>query len=338
MRLSGRTAAVALGLTALAVVPALATIFDAPFYTGLFSRVMIFAIAAVSLDLILGYAGLVSFGHAAYFGIGAYAVGILSFHGIGNGFVHFAAALLAAAAAALAIGFVSLRTSGVYFIMITLAFGQMVYFLGVSVNRYGGDDGLNVSRHSDFAGLIDLADQTVLYYFAFAFLVLVLLLGGRLVQSRFGVLLQGVKSNERRILAIGFPTFRYKLAAFVIAGAVCGLAGALFVNLTLFVSPSIMHWTRSGEIMMMVILGGIGTLIGPVFGAAAYLILESVLSRLTEHWQAVLGPILILVVLFSKSGLFGLIARGPRRSLSSSSSPGLTRGSADGRVKPGHDV
>jgi branched-chain amino acid transport system permease protein len=313
MRLTARAVAAAIALLALALVPMIATPLDAPFYTGLFARVMIFAIAAVSLDLILGYAGLVSFGHAAYFGIGAYAVGILSFHGIGNGFAHFAAALLAAAAAALVIGFVSLRTSGVYFIMITLAFGQMVYFLGVSVNRYGGDDGLNISRHSDFAGLIDLGDQTVLYYFVFAFLLAVLLLGSRVVQSRFGVLLQGIKSNEPRMVAIGFPTFRYKLAAFVIAGAVCGLAGALFANLTLFVSPSIMHWTRSGEIMMMVILGGLGTLFGPVFGAAAYLILESVLSRLTEHWQATLGPILILVVLFSKSGLLGLIAPRERR-------------------------
>jgi branched-chain amino acid transport system permease protein len=313
MRLTARAVAATIGLLALALVPMIATALDAPFYTGLFARVMIFAIAAVSLDLILGYAGLVSFGHAAYFGIGAYAVGILSFHGIGNGFAHFAAALLAAAAAALVIGFVSLRTSGVYFIMITLAFGQMVYFLGVSVNRYGGDDGLNISRHSDFAGLIDLGNQTVLYYFVFAFLLAVLLLGSRVVQSRFGVLLQGIKSNEPRMVAIGFPTFRYKLAAFVIAGAVCGLAGALFANLTLFVSPSIMHWTRSGEIMMMVILGGLGTLFGPVFGAAAYLILESVLSRLTEHWQAALGPILILVVLFSKSGLLGLIAPRERR-------------------------
>src|SRR5436309_9216263 len=311
--MSGRHVAICVALAALALVPAVATVAEAPFYIGLFARIIVFAIAAVSLDLILGYGGLVSFGHAAYLGIGAYAVGILSYHGISDGVVHFAAALFAAAAAALAIGFVSLRTTGVYFIMITLAFGQMVYFLGVSVNRYGGDDGLNISRHSDFAGLIDLADQTVLYYFAFAFLVLVLLLGGRLVQSRFGVLLQGVKSNERRILAIGFPTFRYKLAAFVIAGAVCGLAGALFANLTLFVSPSIMHWTRSGEIMMMVILGGIASLIGPVFGAAAYLILESVLSRLTEHWQAVLGPLLILVVLFSKGGLLGVFAVRPWR-------------------------
>ena len=312
-RLDPKTIAAFVALAALALVPAVAAAADAPFYTGVFARIMVFAIAAVSLDLILGYGGLVSFGHAAYLGIGAYAVGILNFHGVSDGFIHFAAAFLAAAVAALAIGCVSLRTSGVYFIMITLAFSQMVYFLGVSLNRYGGDDGLNISRHSDFGGLIDLGDQTVLYYFVFGVLLLVLFLGSRIVQSRFGVLLQGVKSNERRMIAIGFPTFRYKLAAFVISGAIGGVAGALFANLTLFVSPSMMHWSRSGEIMMMVILGGIGTLFGPVLGAAAYLILESVLSRLTEHWQALLGPILILVVLFSKAGLLGLVSGRARR-------------------------
>ena len=300
-------------LALLALVPPVAMAADAPFYVGLFARIMVFAIAAVSLDLILGYGGLVSFGHAAYLGIGAYAVGILSFHGVTGGFAHFATAFFAAAAAALVIGFVSLRTSGVYFIMITLAFSQMVYFLGVSLNQYGGDDGLNIARHSNFGAALDLKDPVVFYYFVFALLLVFLFLGSRIVRSRFGVLLQGVKSNERRMIALGFPTFRYKLAAFVMAGAVCGVAGALFANLTLFVSPSIMHWTRSGEILMMVILGGLGSLIGPVFGAAAYLILESVLSRLTEHWQAVLGPILILVVLFSKTGLYGLFAIGARR-------------------------
>jgi branched-chain amino acid transport system permease protein len=313
MRLNGRSLAAVAALAGLALVPVAAAAADAPFYTGLFARIMIFAIAAVSLDLILGYGGLISFGHAAYLGVGAYAVGILSYHGIGNGFVHFAVAFLAAALAALVIGLVSLRTTGVYFIMITLAFSQMVYFLGVSLNQYGGDDGLNISRHSNFGGALDLDDPVVLYYFVFASLLLFLFLGNRIVQSRFGVLLQGVRSNERRMIALGFPTFRYKLAAFVMAGAICGVAGALFANLTLFVSPSIMHWTRSGEIMMMVILGGIASLIGPVFGAAAYLILESVLSRLTEHWQAVLGPLLILVVLFSKGGLLGMLAWWPGR-------------------------
>jgi branched-chain amino acid transport system permease protein len=306
----GVAALVCLG--ALALVPVAASVADAPYYLGLFARVMVFAIAAVSLDLILGYGGLVSFGHAAYLGIGGYAVGILSFHGISNGFVHFAVAPAAAAAAALVIGFVSLRTVGVYFIMITLAFSQMVYFLGVGLNQYGGDDGLNIRRHSEFGTMLDLADPVVLYYFVLAVLVLLLFVGGRVVRSRFGMLLQGIRSNERRMVALGFPTFRYKLTAFVIAGAVCGLAGARFANLTLFVSPSIMHWTRSGEILMMVILGGIGTLIGPVLGAAAYLLLESVLARWSEHWQAILGPLLILVVLFSKSGLLGLISSSRR--------------------------
>jgi branched-chain amino acid transport system permease protein len=312
--MGGRCGAIFVALAALALVPAVATVAEAPFYIGLFARIMVFAIAALSLDLILGYGGLVSFGHAAYFGIGAYAVGILSYYGVTDGIAHFATAFFAAAIAALFIGFVSLRTSGVYFIMITLAFGQMVYFVGIGLNEYGGDDGLNIARHSNFGAALDLDRPVVFYYFAYALLLLFLFLAGRIVRSRFGMLLQGVKSNERRMIALGFPTFRYKLAAFVMAGAVCGIAGALFANLTLFVSPSIMHWTRSGEIMMMVILGGLGSLVGPVFGAAAYLILESVLSRLTEHWQAVLGPLLILVVLFSKTGLYGLFAVSRRRS------------------------
>lgn len=294
-------------LAALALVPPLAAFIGEPFYIQVFTRVMIFAIAALSLDFILGYGGLVSFGHAAYLGIGAYAVGILSFHGVTNGFVHFAASAGACAVAAALIGAVSLRTSGVYFIMITLAFAQMVFFLAVGLRQYGGDDGLGIARPSDFGSLVDLAEPWTLYHVVFGFLALFLFLGGRAVRSRFGVLLQGIRSNERRMVALGFPTFRYKLAAFVIAGSVCGVAGALFANLTLFVSPSILHWTRSGELMMMVILGGIGTLIGPVFGAAAYLLLENVLSRWTEHWPALLGPLLIVIVLCSHSGLLGLL-------------------------------
>src|SRR5205807_3483648 len=195
--MGGRYGAIFVALAALALVPAVATVAEAPFYIGLFARIMVFAIAALSLDLILGYGGLVSFGHAAYLGIGAYAVGILSFHGVSNGFVHFAAALCAAAVAALIIGFVSLRTSGVHFIMITLAFSQMVYFLGISLNQYGGDDGLNIRRHSDFGAALDLKDPVVFYYFVFALLLVFLFLGSRIVRSRFGVLLQGVKSNER---------------------------------------------------------------------------------------------------------------------------------------------
>jgi branched-chain amino acid transport system permease protein len=305
--IDARGIAILVCLTALALVPPVAAAVGEPFYIQVFARVMVFAIAALSLDFILGYGGLVSFGHAAYLGIGAYAVGILAFHGITNGFAHFATAVAACALAAALIGAVSLRTSGVYFIMITLAFAQMVYFLAVGLRQYGGDDGLGITRPSDFGGIIDLAEPWTLYYVVFGFLALFLFLGGRAARSRFGVLLQGIRSNEQRMIALGFPIFRYKLAAFVIAGSVCGVGGALFANLTLFVSPSILHWTRSGEIMMMVILGGIGTLIGPVLGAAAYLLLESVLSRWTEHWPALLGPLLIVVVLCSKSGLLGLL-------------------------------
>ena len=293
------------GIVALALVPLLAATFDAPFYVDLFTRVVIFAIAAVSLDLILGYGGMVSFGHAAYLGIGSYAIGILSYYGVTDGFLQFGVAIAAAALIALAIGCVSLRTSGVYFIMITLAFGQMIYFLCESLNQFGGDNGLNIPTHSDFAGLLDLDDAATLYYLALACLVACLLLGHRVVESRFGMVVRGAKSNERRMAALGIATFRYRLTAFVIAGAMGGLAGALFANQTLFLSPAIMHWTRSGEIMMMVILGGMGTLCGPVAGAAVYLVLENVLSGWTSHWQATLGPILVVIVLFRKGGILG---------------------------------
>jgi branched-chain amino acid transport system permease protein len=309
MKLGRKALVTAVALVALAALPPIALALDQDFYVDMFTRIMIFAIAAVSLDLILGYGGLVSFGHAAYLGIGSYAVGILAYHGFGNGFLQFGVAILASALVALFIGWVSLRTSGVYFIMITLAFGQMIYFLGESINQYGGDNGLNIQQHSDFAGLLDLDDSTTLYYFVFAWLVLCLGLCWRLVNSRFGMVIQGAKSNERRMLALGFRTFRYKLLAFVISGAIAGIAGALLANLTLFLSPSIMHWTRSGEVMMMVILGGMGSLIGPVFGAVVYLLFENLLSGVTEHWQAILGPFLVLVVLFSKSGLMGFVGR-----------------------------
>ena len=312
MRLGRRALTVALGAVALAAIPPIAVALGQPFYLDLFTRILIFAIAALSLDLILGYGGMVSFGHAAYLGIGAYAVGILSHYGLTGGVLHFAVAILASALAALVIGAISLRTSGVYFIMITLAFTQMIYFLGVSLNVYGGDDGMNIAAHSDFGGVLPFDNASVLYYVTFAALLLFYFAGRRLVGSRFGMVIRGVKSNERRMAAIGFATFRYKLAAFVISGAMCGVAGALLANLTLFVSPSIMHWTRSGEVMMMVILGGMGTLFGPVAGAAAYLVLENVLSGVTEHWQAILGPLLILLVLFSKAGLLGLLPASAR--------------------------
>ena len=303
-----RAVTLAAGGVLLALVPPIAALTDQPFYLDLFRRMMIFAIAAVSLDLILGYGGMVSFGHAAYLGIGAYAVGIPAYHGITNGFLQLGLAVAASALVALVIGAISLRTSGVYFIMITLAFAQMLYYLGISLETYGGDNGMRLAARSRFVGAVDLAQPATFYYLVLAILVLLLVAGRRLVASRFGMVIRAAKANEPRARAIGFSTARYKLTAFVIAGATAGLAGALLANQTEYLTPDFMHWTRSGEIMFMVILGGMGSLFGPVLGAVALLLLEDVLSALTAHWQIILGPILILVVLFAKRGLFGLLA------------------------------
>jgi branched-chain amino acid transport system permease protein len=302
-----RRVVVGLGFVGLGLVPLVAEALQQPFYIDLFRRIMIFAMAAISLDLILGYGGMVSFGHAAYLGIGAYAVGILAAHGIESGFIQWPVAMLASMLIALVIGAISLRTSGVYFIMITLAFTQMLYYLGISLETYGGDDGMPLRARSRFAGLVDLADAHSFYYMVLGLLVLFLVLSQRLVNARFGMVIRAARSNDARAQAIGFAPFPYKLTAFVIAGSMCGLAGALLANQTEYLTPEFMHWTRSGEILFMVILGGIGTLVGSVVGAVVLLLLEQVLSSWTEHWQIVLGPILILVVLFARRGLVGLL-------------------------------
>ena len=298
------------GLAALALVPVVATALNQPFYIDLVRRVMIFAIAALSLDLILGYGGMVSFGHAAYLGIGGYAVGILAHYGITNGFVQLAVAVGGSALVALAIGAVSIRTSGIYFIMITLAFTQMLYFLGISLEEFGGDDGMRITVLSDFGGLINLGNSTAFYYLVLIILLAFLYLVQRIVRSRFGMVLRAAKSNEARTRAIGFSPYPYRLAAFVIAGAMCGVAGLLLVNHTAYLTPDFMHWTRSGEIMFMVILGGIGTGVGPVLGALVLLVLEDTLSGVTgftgQHWQLFIGVFLVLVVLFAKRGLVSL--------------------------------
>jgi branched-chain amino acid transport system permease protein len=310
MRSRVRTLTLAAALLALALVPVVAALANEPFYLDLFRRIMIFAIAAVSLDLILGFGGMVSFGHAAYLGIGAYAVAIPAFYGIHSGAVQWALAFGLSGLVALAIGAVSLRTSGVSFIMITLAFTQMLYYLGISINAWGADDGMRLARRSQFGGVVDLTNAYVFYYVVFGLLVGLLWLGHRLINARFGLVIRAAKSNDPRMRAIGFSTFRYKLAAFVIAGAVCGLAGALLANQTEYLTPSYMHWTRSGDIMVMVILGGMGTLYGPVLGAVAFLLLEDILSAWTVHWQVVLGPLLVLVVLYARRGLYGLLPGG----------------------------
>lgn len=308
---------------ALLVLPPAAEALDESFLIGLFTRALIFALAAASLDLILGFGGMVSFGHSAYFGAGAYVVAITSFHGAGgdapawpfalpwfdSALAVWPLAVGGAALLALLIGAVSLRTSGMYFIMITLAFAQMLYYFFVSLEVYGGDDGLSIARRNRLPGL-GLENEAAFYYVCLLLLAVLLFLGRRLVRSRFGMVLQGCKENEERMRALGFPVYRYKLAAFVLAGAVAGLAGALMANYMGFVDPALMHWTVSGEIMVMVILGGMGTLAGPVIGAAVLLLLEEILSAYMEHWMIILGPVLVLVVLFARRGIWGWLERG----------------------------
>ena len=313
-------------LAVLLVLPLLAEAAGERFYISLATRILIFGLAAASLDLILGFGGMVSFGHAAFVGIGAYVVGVMFFHqfegstlfglpGSVNAFLVWPLAVLASALAAFVIGAICLRTKGIGFIMITLAFAQMFYFLFVSMRRYGGDDGIALWSRSEFGGLIDIEDNTSFYYLVLAILLAFLGFCHRLLNARFGMVIRGVKENERRMQALGFPTYRYKLAAFTIAGAGGGLAGALLANATTYAGPAFMTWDRSGEIIVMVVLGGMGTLFGPVFGAAALLLMEEVLADITEHWQIVLGPILLLVVLFARRGLYGLIQGRPGGSM-----------------------
>jgi branched-chain amino acid transport system permease protein len=331
-RLTAPRIAAAAVLILLGLVPVLAAILAQPFYVTLFTRILIFALAALGLNLILGYGAMVSFGHAMYMGLGAYAVGMLGFHGVTNGWAHLGVALLAGLAVALAVGAICLRTSGMAFIMITLAFAQMLFFLAVSLKEYGGDDGLRVATRSDF-GVFNLAEPTTLYYAAYICLLGVLLFFHRLIASRFGMVLRGCKSNPRRMQALGFPTLRYRLAAYVISALVCVLAGMLLANLTRFVAPSYMAWTVSGELIVMVVLGGLGTLVGPVVGAAALLLLEEFLSSLklgvtwldaliNQHWLALIGLFIVFVVLALKQGLYGrLVAREAQRFTSARDAP-----------------
>jgi branched-chain amino acid transport system permease protein len=295
-------------LAGLAMVPVYCHVSGNFFLLSLFTRIIILAMAAVSLNLIMGFGGMVSFGHAAYIGIGGYVVGILAYEGTTSGLIQWPLALVVSALFALVIGALSLRTRGVYFIMITLAFAQMIYYVGVGLSRYGGDDGLTIYRRSQFAGLINLNNKTAFYYLCFGLLLATIYCIWRLVNSRFGLVIQGSRSNDRRMRAIGFPTFRYRLACFVIAGTICGLAGVLLANHTDFISPAMMHWTRSGDLIIMAVLGGMGTVAGPVMGAVALLVLEETLSGITEYWQIILGPMLLAVVLFARGGIDGMLA------------------------------
>jgi branched-chain amino acid transport system permease protein len=307
--LTARNVVVALVVAGLVLLPLYTSLSGNIFALTLFTRIVIYALAAASLNLLMGYGGMMSFGHAAYLGIGGYAVGILAYEGVGSGFIQWPVALLASALFALVIGALSLRTRGVYFIMITLAFAQMAYYVASGLARYGGDDGLTIYKRSDFGGLIDLSNRVQFYYLCLACLFGGVYLIWRIVNSRFGLVVQGLRSNERRMQAIGFSVNRYRLVCFVISGTICGLAGALLANNTDFVSPAAMYWTRSGDLMVMVVLGGMGSLFGPVLGTIVFLMLEEFLSQITEYWALIMGPLLLLIVLFGRGGIDGLLGR-----------------------------
>nr|WP_253713603.1 branched-chain amino acid ABC transporter permease [Bradyrhizobium sp. WD16] len=295
---------------ALALVPFAAALGGGDFVLALVTRTMILAIAAMSLDLLIGCGAMISFGHAAYIGLGAYSAGILSSHGIDDAFVQLAAALASAGLFALATGAISLRTRGVYFIMITLAFGQMLYFLFTSLAAYGGDDGLSLASRSTIVGWRLLESDLALYYLVFAVLGGLYLALRALIASRFGRVLRGIRENPVRMQAIGFSPYRYQLTAYVIAGLIAAVAGWLLANQSGFVSPAYVGWQRSGDLIFMVVLGGLGSLSGAIIGAAAFTLVAEFLSGLTEYWGMIFGPLLILVVLFARGGLAGLFRSG----------------------------
>ncbi|MBC7703287.1 MAG: branched-chain amino acid ABC transporter permease [Rhodoferax sp.] len=311
-----RIVTICLVLGLFALMPIYSSLSSQPTYVTLFSRIMIYALAALGLNLVLGYGAMVSFGHSLYMGIGAYAVGMLSANGISSGFAHLGAALAVGLCASILIGLICLRTSGIAFIMITLAFSQMVYFLAVGLKNYGGDDGLPIPARSDF-GALDLSNNVVLYYVIFALLMATLYGFYRLVHARFGMVLRGSKANQARMAALGFATVPYQLAAYVISALVCVIAGVLLANLTSFASPAYMQWSVSGELIAMVVLGGLNSLLGPIIGASVWLLLEELLTSvrfglpwglddmLHDHWMLVLGAVVVLVTLGLKQGLYG---------------------------------
>ena len=291
---------------------------DQGFYISFATRILIYAMAAASLNLVLGYGGMVSFGHAAFFGAGAYIVGILAVEGITSVWIVWPAAIAVAALAALVIGAISLRTRGVYFIMITLAFAQMMYYIFISMKAYGGDDGLPLAARSTPGFGVSLSNDFVWYYLVLALLAAVLYLLHRLVHARFGRVIEAIRENETRATAIGYPVYRYKLVCFVISGAIAGLAGALIANQTSYVGPALLHWVQSGTLMVMVILGGVGRFWGGPVGAAVLLLLEELFSGspllgpFALHWQLPVGAILLAVVLFAPRGIAGAFAKKPQ--------------------------
>ena len=316
-----RAIAIVLLLAALAFPLAMQSL-DQLFYVTMASRVLVYALAATSLNLILGYGGMISFGHAAFVGAGAYTASVLLVEGLTGAWFGWPLAMAVSGLLALAIGAMSLRTRGVYFIMITLAFAQMVYYLTISMKAYGGDEGLNLPQRSTLPGL-DLKDDITFYYVVLAILALTLVFLSRLANARFGRVIRAIRENETRMEAIGYPVYRYKLICFVIAGALGGLAGALLANQNNYVNPGILHWTESGKLMIMVILGGVGHLYGGLLGAVGLLGLEELLANHRIDWLAALYPnyqqhsllgvglVMLAVVLYTPQGIAGLLSHKP---------------------------
>ncbi len=294
------------------VLPIHALLVDNAFVMALMNRIVILAIAAAALNLILGYGGMVSFGHALFLGLGVYSAAIPAFHGLDNALLHVLIALSACGLVGMVTGAIALRTQGIAFIMITLAFAQRFYFVFVSLRPYGGDDGLRLAAASQ-AGGISLTEPGWLYAVSLAVLFAILYAMRRLVPSRYGMVLRGSRINDRRMRALGFPTFRYRLAAYVLSAMMCGLAGVLYANLTQFAAPSYLSWAMSGELIVMVVLGGMGSIMGPLYGAAAMLLTEEALKGLTEHWMIILGPAIVAVAVASRRGITGLLDGMPRQ-------------------------
>jgi branched-chain amino acid transport system permease protein len=318
-RLNLRLAFYGVLLVLAAAIPALGDVF----YTRLATLIAIYGMVALSVDLLVGYCGLLTFGHAAFFGIGAYVTGILSVHGAMSAFIVWPAAIVAAALCALVIGALALRTSGFQFIMVTLAFAQMVYYFWLSQRSLGGENGFSIPKRNIVFGFINSENQVVFYYITLVLLVAVTLLSLRLVNSQFGMVVQGIRDNERRVSAIGFPAFRYKLALFCISGGIAGLAGALMANHTSHVGTDMMSWQQSGSFLAMVILGSSGTLIGPIFGAAIFVVFQQVVSDLSPHWLFYFGLLIVLRILLFKSSIFQFLA---------TAEPPQTKENASGRT------
>ncbi len=298
---------------------------DQVYYVTMASRFLIYALAATSLNLVLGYGGMISFGHAAFVGAGAYTASVMIVEGLPSAWLAWPLAMAVSGLLALAIGAISLRTRGVYFIMITLAFAQMIYYLTISMKAYGGDEGLTLTQRATVGFGLDLKDDITFYYVVLAILVAAVYLISRLVDARFGRVIQAIRENETRMEAIGYPAFRYKLAAFALAGALGGLAGALLANQNSYVNPGILHWTESGKLMIMVILGGVGQLYGGIIGAIGLLGLEELLANHKIGWLAAIYPnyqqhsllavglALLAVVLYAPQGIAGLFSRRGRK-------------------------